>query len=1033
VVLDADLRQPAKDARVSSPEGSADVNAVRAPVTVVFARLRAQPGRAALAAAGVTAATALLVVVFTVTVTAEDKAVQQAVKELPAAEQTFRLDLFSASASDTRADDRVARRVLRSLAPTPIRRTILFRVLRINGALVRVAAVDGLDRVLRLRSGRLPHTCTARRCEVVQVGAGGRPSYDEGGIALTRVGVGEFPDDSLFGPLESFGEGGPAPLLLAPNVASLERLSSLASFYRVESWVQRLDPQRLHEWAIPRLLTKESNAQASLELTDPTFRLTGPDDALLTARTRGRIAAQRLALVGGEVSALLLGFALVAAMGLRRGQASERRRLLQRGARTPQIWLATIAEVAVITGVGWLAGVGAGITASALVARAAGVPAGATLAHALGTPLAITAIVAAWVVSTVTVVLVSAFGDGATRRARILDVIAVAAAVVVVVAASRGAARPETINSSGDRALLLLLPGLACLVAAVAVARLLSPLMRGLERASRGGPVTLRLAALALARAPARTGVTAAFVVVTVGLALFAASYRATLDTGAQDAAVFEVPLDYRIQPGRSLASPTGPQTREFARVAQVYPVIRDSADVPGSGAAITSATVVGLPANTLAHLHWRSDFASESPAKLEAALGLFGHAQLRGASVPRNARDLRLHARAGGVPVRVTLVAEDADGTISRLPLGVAMGDTELRTRVPAGAGPTRVVALEVAPTEAEATALEHNDAEGGLTSGAAGTLAVGPLLAANASGNRVLTRWHEWLGHAATGSATGLRYTFTGGESVLLRPRQPTDDHAVPVVVSPGLAHAAGRERLLSLDFQDVHVRARVVAVAKRFPTIHRDDGEFAIADLSQLRTALDADAPGTGAPDELWLAAPADAAGRIAFRASGLEVESRRALAQQLEDDPLARATELTLAAAAIVALLLAALGFWVAATSELRDERGELFDLEAQGVEPAKLRDQLRVRGGILLVLGATFGAALGLLLSSFVASLVRISSTSELPEPPLRVEHVWALAAGAIVVLLLLAALAAELAARRAFRTDTPLRSAWSSE
>ena len=51
------------------------------------------------------------------------------------------------------------------------------------------------------------------------------------------------------------------------------------------------------------------------------YQLSGPDQALVDARSQGRVAAQRMLLVGGEGSALLLGFALVAAMGLRRGLA----------------------------------------------------------------------------------------------------------------------------------------------------------------------------------------------------------------------------------------------------------------------------------------------------------------------------------------------------------------------------------------------------------------------------------------------------------------------------------------------------------------------------------------------------------------------------------------------------------------------------------------------------------------------------------------------------------------------------------------
>ena len=92
-----------------------------------------------------------------------------------------------------------------------------------------------------------------------------------------------------------------------------------------------------------------------------TFELTGPDAALLAAPRQGHVAAQRMVLVGGEISALLLGFALVAAIGLRRGVWNESRRLAQRGARRSQVWLAVATEVGSMALAGAVAGLLAGV------------------------------------------------------------------------------------------------------------------------------------------------------------------------------------------------------------------------------------------------------------------------------------------------------------------------------------------------------------------------------------------------------------------------------------------------------------------------------------------------------------------------------------------------------------------------------------------------------------------------------------------------------------------------------------------------
>src|SRR5204863_8290319 len=139
-----------------------------------------------------------------------------------------------------------------------------------------------------------------------------------------------------------------------------------------------------------------------------------------------------------------------------------------------------------------------------------------------------------------------------------------------------------------------------------------APAMRAAERLTRGRAVSVRLAVLALARAPSRTIVSCAFVTVALGLALFAASYRATLARGAADQAAFEVPLDFTLSEGSRLVLPldAAPLARygNLGPGEQAFPVVRLSATTPGSGASVLSPTVLGVPADGVARLHWRSD-----------------------------------------------------------------------------------------------------------------------------------------------------------------------------------------------------------------------------------------------------------------------------------------------------------------------------------------------------------------------------------------------------------------------------------------
>jgi ABC-type antimicrobial peptide transport system permease subunit len=159
----------------------------------------------------------------------------------------------------------------------------------------------------------------------------------------------------------------------------------------------------------------------------------------------------------------------------------------------------------------------------------------------------------------------------------------------------------------------------------------------------------------------------------------------------------------------------------------------------------------------------------------------------------------------------------------------------------------------------------------------------------------------------------------------------------------------------------------------------------------------------------------------------------VTSRADNPRTLEGDPLARATSRALGAAALVALLLAVLGFWVGVLSEARDERSDFFDLEAQGVPPARLRAQLRTRSAIVLAVGLAAGCALGALLSLLVVSIVRISATTALPEPPLRFDPAWLVSTLALVVLGVVTLVAAEATSVAAFRSSRPERASWSLE
>ena len=278
---------------------------------------------------------AMLLGVLGGSLAAQDRTLQRALASLPAAQRSFRIDSFGLPPGESYARAAAqARSALALLTPRPPLAVTSFTSLEVGGELVRLAGVDSLERLARLVSGRWPRTCVPARCEVVQVGYGGRAVLAQPGLRLVRVGSAVLPDRDAFGgsltTTPSTAEPRRPVLLLTASAASFEALPALAGFYHTSSWIAPLDPARVQIWQVPALFARESAVQARLAADGSTFQLSGPDAALSAAQQSARLAAQRIVLVGGEISALLLGFAFVAAVGLRRGLANESRRQIGR-------------------------------------------------------------------------------------------------------------------------------------------------------------------------------------------------------------------------------------------------------------------------------------------------------------------------------------------------------------------------------------------------------------------------------------------------------------------------------------------------------------------------------------------------------------------------------------------------------------------------------------------------------------------------------------------------------------------------------
>ena len=286
-------------------------------------------------------------------------------------------------------------------------------------------------------------------------------------------------------------------------------------------------------------------------------------------------------------------------------------------------------------------------------------------------------------------------------------------------------------------------------------------------------------------------------------------------------------------------------------------------------------------------------------------------------------------------------------------------------------------------------------------------------------------------WIGAGGAQIDGGtVRYTLTNVVVTRIRPRQPVDDALVPVLATPRLAAAADERGVLPLQISGEQLSVRVVATVARFPGV---DGQAVVGDGEALAAAVNLERPGAGRVNEVWLRRPdsaraADVDRRLAAAPFHvLTVESRRALEADARRDPIAHGTLLALAVAAAVALVLALAGILLTVVGDLRDERGELFDLEAQGAAPSLLRRIVRLRAVTVAAAGLVAGALAGVALAAVVTDLVGLTARATAAEPPLVLDVDVPVVAAAVVLYAVAAVVLVLIATRRAFSAPAPGR------
>jgi hypothetical protein len=485
--------------------------------------------------------------------------------------------------------------------------------------------------------------------------------------------------------------------------------------------------------------------------------------------------------------------------------------------------------------------------------------------------------------------------------------------------------------------------------------------------------VAVRLSLLSLSREPGRPAATLTLLAFSLGAIVFATCWSATLRAGIDDAAAYRSGLDMRVTElgtGLSIAPSVVPVHRYAALGDDVraVPVFRESSTSQPGG----RVDILGIDPAVLPTLPgWRADFSTTPVLELADRLRLdppAGGWQVSGHALPPTAKRLDLRLRYEGEPLRMDAIVWTRDGDSTRIPLGtMRAGARRASAPLPESAVGGRLTTL-----------VFYNDR----------------IVAGSGHQHGVFRARVSFEGLDGLVDEVPIDLEVFTVSAVLIRAPQATDGVVLPAVVSPDLAAEARPDGTLDLHLGSGVIPIRVVGTADRAPTMLDAVPRFVIVPLDPFIVSVASAVPGSGRPSEMWLGVPdparqADVRAALAkppFRFA--QVATRADLVAQRTADPLSQAIVWAQVVAALAGLTLSVGALLMGAITDLRDERGELADLEAQGVPPSALRWHALARTAWLAIGGSIAGLIAGLALAVVVTGALAIDAEGRFPIPPL---------------------------------------------
>ncbi|GLY27105.1 hypothetical protein [Kineosporia sp. NBRC 101731] len=962
--------------------------------SLVLGRLAAARGRQAAVLIALAVAVLIPVLIGASTQITADAALGRALQRLPVGERSAIVSFNGFLTPDELAAmDRLSRDRLADLTQGPVRRQLVHRTLSDgSGVDFVLAATDGLAGAVRLVSGRMPAGCTPQRCEVVEIEAttgdlaGAQPRVAD--LGLVVVGTVRRSDPLLLS--GTFGIDGRTPVLLADGVGPVTGVSAFSAIGHSYGWVGELDRSVISARGVQGWIGVVDAAADALVRGRPGTILTVPESGVAAELDRADASASRFSLLAGGCGLLLLGAAMIGGAALRPDVLRFAEALRRRGLGPVRIRVVVLGEALVLVVAAGLVGLGLGAGAAGVLLADAGLLTRAAVGEALvsALPMVIGLLAAAFALLAI-VLRPGAANEPAAWRAVTGSAAGALAALVLI--ASRGSA-----DSSRPDSLLVALPALLLLSAALLAARTWPWLVRAVLRLLPRRAVAARLAVTGIAGRPLIAASCLALLVAAIGATGFAASYRATLDRGALDQAAFAVPTDVRVTSGSRpvLAEASLADYARLAPGSTVVPVLRQAGSLKvGAGRTDVIQFVGTDPAALTGIRRWSAVVGDPDPravagridvAKASAGLGLPAGSVMK----------IALRRELPDVLVIAWLRA--ADGRESAVHL--ASKDDVLVGELPAGRW--SLASLAVSQDEGAGTRRQHRLGESASTAEIpSGVIGLGSV---TVDGAAVDNPWGAWNGEGLTiapgGAWADFTYRITAASAFVWSTPIPAGapGSSVPLRVAADPVTAA-QSSTLTLTLAGQSVTAQVVATLPRFPTV---SGRFVLADADGLGPLFSRLTPGAGQPGEIWLGLPdlpdlpdsgtTDEV-RTAFAAApfdGVTAQWSAGVARDLRTDPVAQGAQRVLFLAALATLAVALAAVVLLVVGERTEDAAEFLTWEAGGLRPGLLRRALWGRAVLIVVVAVPAGVVAGLALTVLTARLVRLTAGAGVPQPPL---------------------------------------------